>query len=106
MPQVSRFRPTPVLRARRRKLLASVSMTDAHGRRYAIVVENVSSYGLKANAAETPPIPGTAVTIDLPRGQPVWGVVRWTCGTEFGVEVRLDPTDAAPGQSVPHTKLH
>lgn len=92
MREPPRFRPTPVLRPRRRRILASVGMTDADGRRYTIVVENVSNFGLKARAADGPPAPGTPVIIDLPKGAPIWGVVRWCCGTEFGVEVRLEET--------------
>ena len=89
----SLFRPTPVLRPRRRKLLARVVLTQADGVERAVVVENVSASGIQASCGEGAPAVGTQVTLALPDVEPLWGVVRWVDGARFGVEI--DPHTAA-----------
>lgn len=98
----SRFRPTPVLRPRRRKLLARVRLLHADGTPCDVVVENVSSTGLQAIAARGAPELGAGVTIEMPDGPAIWGVVRWTDGLRFGVEV--NPHAEPETSATPETK--
>ncbi|MCH7628081.1 MAG: hypothetical protein IH997_05110 [Proteobacteria bacterium] len=90
----SLFRPTPVPRLRRRKLLARVVLTQADGAQRAVVVENVSASGIQASCGEGAPPVGAQVTLALPGMAPLWGVVRWIQGRRFGIEI--DPRGAAP----------
>lgn len=92
----SRFRPTPVLRPRRRRLMARVRMVDGAGLARDVVVENVSLSGVQALAPDGPPAVGDMVTLDLAPGQSLWGVVRWTDGKRFGVEVDNAATAPEP----------
>jgi len=102
----SRFRPTPVLRPRRRKMLARVLLVDGHGQSHQVVVENVSSSGVQVLATATPPAIGATVTLHLSAEQQMWGVVRWSEGLRFGVEVDAaapatsESTEPASGQSM------
>ena len=100
----SLFRPTPVLRPRRRKLVAPVVLTLADGATCSVVVENVSASGIQASCAQGAPHVGAQVQIALPGLADVWGVVRWARGQRFGIEVdtrgaaRSDAPDPAPPQ--------
>lgn len=83
----SLFRPTPVLRPRRRKMLAPVVLTFEDGTTCSVVVENVSASGVQASCAQGAPSVGTQVRIALPEIADLWGVVRWIEDTRFGIEV-------------------
>ncbi|MEO0030399.1 MAG: hypothetical protein RIS94_157 [Pseudomonadota bacterium] len=90
----SRFRPTPVLRPRRRKLLTRVHLVDAQGNTHDVAVENVSTSGVQALSASATIAVGDPVTLHLSDGQALWGVVRWRDGHRFGME--LDTAAAPP----------
>lgn len=103
----SLFRPTPVPRARRRKMLAPVVLTFEDGATCSVVVENVSASGVQASCAQGAPAVGTQVRIALPDIGMLWGVVRWIEDTRFGIEVdtRAGATgaDEAPSARQPGT---
>jgi hypothetical protein len=85
MPEI-RFRPTPILRERRRRRLARFALTDSRGVEIAVIVRDISSRGLSAAASGTPPDSGEVVRARLEDGRELWGLVRWRDGNLFGVE--------------------
>jgi hypothetical protein len=85
MPEI-RFRPTPILRERRRRRLARFALTDSRGVEIAVIVRDISSRGLSAAASGTPPDLGEVVRARLEDGRELWGLVRWRDGNLFGVE--------------------
>lgn len=73
--------------SRERRLIRAEMCSDrlaAHD----ILIRNVSSWGLGATSrGALPPIPDEQVSIRLPDGQIVTGVVRWNDGKVFGVQL-------------------
>lgn len=92
----SRFRATPVLRPRRRKLMARVRLVNGTGLAQDVVVENVSAQGVQVILSGTAPELGEMVSLELPESQTLWGVVRWIDGIRFGIE--MDTTATPPDQ--------
>lgn len=82
----SRFKPTPILRERRRSKIARFALHDASGTAIEVIVRDISSKGLSAAAAGNPPAENTVVRARLEDGRELWGLVRWTDGNLFGVE--------------------
>lgn len=80
------FRPTPVFREARRQRLARVTLRDGHAREVQAMVRDVSSRGFSALAQGHVPDPDEVVSVCLPDGTELWGVVRWVDGNRFGVE--------------------
>jgi hypothetical protein len=85
------FRPTPILRERRRGRCAHVTLMDSHGRPIDVMVRNVSSRGLSAAAAGQPPACNEVVRAAMDDGRELWGLVRWVDGNLFGVEFDIRP---------------
>lgn len=82
----SRFKPTPILRERRRSQFARFTLYDARGESIDVIVRDISSRGLSAAAAGTPPAENEVVRAQIEDGRELWGLVRWTEGNLFGVE--------------------
>jgi PilZ domain. len=82
----SRFKPTPILRERRRSECARFALTDARGEEIAVMVRDISSKGLSAAALGTAPAVNEVVRASLEDGRELWGLVRWADGNLFGVE--------------------
>ncbi|AOR77544.1 PilZ domain-containing protein [Novosphingobium resinovorum] len=82
----SRFRPTPILRERRRRRCTRFALMDSRGVEIAVIVRDISSRGLSAAAAGEPPSLNEVVRATLEDGREVWGLVRWREGNLFGVE--------------------
>lgn len=89
----ARFRPTPILRERRRRRCTRFALTDSHDVEIAVIVRDISSHGLSAAAAGVPPQLNEVVRARLEDGREVWGLVRWREGNLFGVE--FDPRPQA-----------
>nr|WP_314467670.1 histidine kinase [uncultured Novosphingobium sp.] len=85
------FRPTPILRERRRGRCAHVTLMDSQGRPIDVIVRNVSSRGLSAAAAGQPPACNEVVRAAMDDGRELWGLVRWVDGNLFGVEFDIRP---------------
>jgi hypothetical protein len=81
-----RFKPTPILRERRRSRCARFSLTDSHGRDIPVIVRDISSRGLSAAALGDPPALNEVMRAQLEDGRELWGLVRWAEGNLFGVE--------------------
>jgi hypothetical protein len=82
----SRFKPTPIPRERRRSQLARFTLYDARDETIEVIVRDISSRGLSAVAASNPPAINEIVRARLDDGRELWGLVRWTDGSLFGVE--------------------
>lgn len=82
----TRFKPTPILRERRRNQCARFALTDARGQAIEVMVRDISSKGLSAAALGTPPALNEVVRASLEDGRELWGLVRWADGNLFGVE--------------------
>ncbi|MFC3173828.1 PilZ domain-containing protein [Novosphingobium bradum] len=85
----SLFTATPVFRARRRKLTVRVQVAGGTGAALDAIARDVSPQGMSAIAQGSPPPAGEVITVALPDGSSLWGVVRWAEGKAFGVE--FDP---------------
>jgi len=82
----SQFKPTPTFRARRKRVVARVQLHDADGTAQDVMVQDISASGMSAVARANPPQVQDIVTVSLPDGSAIWGVVRWVDGRAFGVE--------------------
>lgn len=82
----SRFKPTPILRERRRDKCTRLELTNSSGQKFSVMVRDISSRGLSAAALDTPPPVDSIVRAALANGTEVWGLVRWNEGNLFGVE--------------------
>jgi len=82
----SRFKPTPILRERRRGQCVRFALHDAGGAAIEVIVRDISSKGLSAVAATDAPPVNTIVRATMPDGRDLWGLVRWAKGKLFGVE--------------------
>lgn len=98
----SSFRPTPNLRARRRRTLVKVELHNAQNELQDIMVQDVSSTGLRATARNAPPQQDEMVTVKLPDSKVLWGLVRWVDGKQFGVEfdVSASPVDLSRAEDL------
>ncbi|MES2493885.1 MAG: PilZ domain-containing protein [Pseudomonadota bacterium] len=93
------FKSTPAFRSRRKRVLARVQLHDGAGTTQDVMVRDISAAGMSAVARTEAPAPNEIVTVRLPDGSRVWGVVRWVDGRAFGVE--LDPA-SRPEPAAPH----
>ena len=92
----ARFRATPHFRKPRARRLARVRLVLADGAAQEIMVRDVSASGLSAVAGSAPPASDAMVTVELPDGTRLWGIVRWVEGSAFGIEFAPDAqADAA-----------
>jgi hypothetical protein len=82
----SLFKPTPTFRARRKRVMARVQLHDAEGTAQDVMVRDISATGMSAVARSGAPDAQEIVTVTLPDGSSVWGMVRWVEGKAFGVE--------------------
>lgn len=82
----SLFTATPVFRARRRKVTVRVQVAGGYGPAQDALARDVSPQGMSAVAHKAAPAAGEVVSVALPDGTSLWGVVRWTEGKAFGVE--------------------
>ena len=80
------FKPTPNFRARRRRTLVKVQLRNSRNEVQDIMVQDISSTGLRATARSTPPNIDEVVNVQLPDSNVLWGLVRWVEGNQFGVE--------------------
>jgi hypothetical protein len=85
----ARFTPTPNFRPRRKRVVVRVQVEGASGQAQDAMVRDISASGMSAVARTVPPTPDDMVSIVLPDGSSLWGIVRWTEGKAFGVE--FDP---------------
>lgn len=85
----SLFVPTPVFRTRRKRVVVRVRVEGAAGDTQDAMVRDISPAGMSAVARAAPLAADDVVSIALPDGGTVWGIVRWTEGKAFGVE--FDP---------------
>ncbi|WP_298196169.1 PilZ domain-containing protein [Novosphingobium sp.] len=92
----SRFVPTPVFRARRKRVVVRVRVEGAPGESQDAMVRDISAAGMSAVARVAPPAANDLVTIALPDGSTLWGIVRWVEGKAFGVEFDKGSHAAAP----------
>lgn len=82
----TRFKPTPILRERRRSECARFALTDSRGEEIDVMVRDISKKGLSAAAAGEAPAVNQVVRAHLEDGRVLWGLVRWADGNLFGVE--------------------
>ena len=82
----SQFVPTPVFRARRKRVVVRVQVEGAPGDSQDAMVRDISATGMSAVARVSPPASDDLVSIALPDGSSLWGIVRWVDGKAFGVE--------------------
>lgn len=82
----SLFKATPTFRARRKRVLARVQLHGGDGTAQDVMVRDISATGMSAVARTAPPAADEIVTVTLPDGSCVWGLVRWVEGQAFGVE--------------------
>ncbi len=80
------FTATPVPRPRRRALLARVRLADGTTPEREMLVRDISERGLSGAARGAPPALDAVVTVCLPDGRELWGIVRWVDRNLFGVE--------------------
>lgn len=83
------FRPTPTFRARRKRVLVRVRVSGGTGASEDAMVRDISASGMSATALAHAPAAGEVVSVTLPDGSTLWGMVRWAEGKTFGVE--FDP---------------
>jgi hypothetical protein len=83
------FRPTPVFRARRKRMLVRVQVAGHEGEPREAMTRDISATGMSATARGKAPPAGEVVTVTLPDGSTLWGMVRWSEAAAFGVE--FDP---------------
>lgn len=89
------FRPTPTFRARRKRVLVRVQVCGAEGTPGDALVQDISASGMSAVARQAAPAQGEVVTVNLPDGSTLWGMVRWTKARSFGVEFAPSSREAA-----------
>jgi len=80
------FRETPNFRARRRRALVRVQLFNAQNVLQDVMVVNISSTGIRATARIKAPDKDEVISVHLPDGTELWGIVRWVSGRDFGVE--------------------
>ena len=96
------FKPTPIFRESRRRGLTRLSIVTATGDYQDIMVRDFSSRGFSAAAHGRAPVADEIVTVLLPDGRALWGIVRWVDRNVFGVEfdVNTPPAERAEATSV------
>jgi len=95
----SLFTATPVFRARRRRITVRLRVAGGVGPAQEAIARDVSAQGMSAIAQGGPPPVGEVVSVALPDGSSLWGVVRWAEGKAFGVE--FDPASrTVPAQGL------
>ncbi|MBC2670367.1 PilZ domain-containing protein [Novosphingobium piscinae] len=82
----SLFTPTPVFRARRKRVVVRVQVEGSAGQTQDAMVRDISAAGMSAVARLAPLVADDVVSVALPDGSTLWGIVRWTEGKAFGVE--------------------
>lgn len=80
------FIPTPIFREKRRSQLIKYELRNARDEVLEIIVRDVSSRGFSAAAKSAPPAINEVVSMAMPDGRVLWGIVRWTEDNLFGVE--------------------
>jgi uncharacterized protein (UPF0248 family) len=83
------FRPTPIFRARRKRVLVRVQVRGAQDEPREAMVRDISATGMSAVARGKAPPAEEIVSVTLPDGSVLWGMVRWSEAAAFGVE--FDP---------------
>lgn len=84
------FRPTPTFRARRKRMLVCVHVEGGEAPPREAMTRDISASGMSAVARGKAPPAGEFVTVTLPDGTLLRGLVRWSEAATFGVE--FDPT--------------
>jgi hypothetical protein len=97
----SLFTATPHFRARRRRIMVRVRVAGGDGPAREAMARDVSPAGMSALAQIAPPGAGEVVTVALPDGSTLWGVVRWVEGKAFGVEFDTGSRWEKPGGMLP-----
>ena len=97
------FRETPNFRARRKRALVRVQLFNANNVLQDVMVVNISSTGIRATARVSAPEKDEVISVHLPDGTELWGIVRWVEGRDFGVEfdVSSPVADFASDKSSP-----
>ena len=88
------FRPTPRFRTPRRRILARIRLVNSCGEEIDAIVRDISCQGMAAAARGAPPALDEVVSVLLPSGGQVWGMVRWVDRNLFGVEFEASPETA------------
>ncbi|MFD2135108.1 histidine kinase [Novosphingobium resinovorum] len=81
----SRFRPTPILRERRRRRCTRFALTDSRGGNCRDRTRHILARA-QCRCGGEPPRLNEVVRATLEDGREVWGLVRWREGNLFGVE--------------------
>lgn len=92
----SLFTATPHFRSRRKRVTVRVQVAGALGPAQEAMVRDISAAGMSAQAHLAAPAAGELVTVALPDGSTLWGVVRWARGKAFGVEFDVTSRQAPP----------
>jgi len=90
------FRPTPVFRETRRRGLNRVTLVTPGGLARQIMVRDFSTRGFSAAMNSLDLAADDVVTVLLPDGRALWGIVRWADRNVFGVEFDLNASAEAP----------
>jgi len=94
------FRPTPMFRARRKRMLVRVQVEGGEGEPREAMTRDISASGMSAVARGKAPLAGEVVSVTLPDESVLWGIVRWSEAATFGVE--FDPgSRERPGGMLP-----
>ena len=86
----AQFCPAPLPRGRRQRVLARVSMADGAAPPQDMLVRDISEFGLSGAVRGSPPARDAVVTVRLPDGRELWGLVRWVDRNLIGIEFARD----------------
>lgn len=86
----AQFRPMPLPRSRRQRLLARVRLADGAAPPQEMLVRDISEFGLSGAVRGTVPARDAVVTVSLPDGRELWGLVRWVDRNLIGVQFARD----------------
>lgn len=80
------FRPAPLPRSRRQRMLARVRLADGAAPPQEMLVRDISQFGLSGAVRGAVPLRDAVVTVTLPDGRELWGLVRWIDRNLVGIE--------------------
>lgn len=86
----AQFRPAPLPRSRRQRVLARVRLADGALPPQEMLVRDISEYGLSGAVRGVVPERDAVVTVRLPDGREIWGLVRWVDRNLVGIEFARD----------------
>jgi len=74
--------------------MARIRLVNGQGEDLDVIVRDISGQGMAAAARGAPPALDEVVSVLLPSGGQVWGLVRWVDRNLFGVEFEATPATA------------